>query len=154
MAPDMKIEKADGEPREQEIPTTSLNEETLPSRESFLGGARRLLSNLNPFGEPSYHPGGPYFYASFSSYHFPPRPVSEMTLEETIEHAKSYSYYIAHFNNEGKIEQWSKFYPDGSSFCQKFAYENGVLRTAATEHSNGEKSVIEFDKHGKRIGNS
>lgn len=96
-----------------------------------------------------YHPGGPYYYESFSGYDIPFRPVGELTPEK----AKSReTYYIAYFNNDGKIISFEKYLNGKKEFGDQYIYKSdGVLERRELSKASGEVTIQYFDKNGKMI---
>lgn len=99
--------------------------------------------------EGKYRAGGPYYYESFANYEIPFRPIGELTSEEAKVRD---SYYIAYFDNDGKIVSFTKYLYGKFEFSDKYIYRsNGVLERREMTKSTGDIEIQYFDKKGKII---
>jgi Family of unknown function (DUF6156) len=106
-----------------------------------------MVQSCHAQGE--YHPGGPYYYESFSGYNIPFRPIGEITIEK----AKNLdSYYIAYFNDKGKIISFEKNLYCKREFIDHYYYRaDGTLERREGTKATGEITIQYFDKTGKLI---
>lgn len=111
------------------------------------GIASLMISSCH--AQEKYHSGGPFYYESFSGYEIPFRPVGELTPDN----AKSRdSYYIAHFNSEGKIISFEKFLYGKKEFSDLYIYNSsGSIERRELTNAFGEIAINYFDKSGKII---
>lgn len=83
------------------------------------------LLTLSCHQQIKYHPGGPYYYESFANYEIPFHPVDEITIEKA---EKLNSYYIAYFNDEGRIISFEKILYGKRAFTDHYYYRaDGTL---------------------------
>ncbi len=94
--------------------------------------------------EIKYLPGGPYYYKSWATYFKPYRPVDKITLSEAKELEKNgYAYYVAYFDNKGRIKSFDKFHSGKTVWKSEYSYENSKIKE--TMHSDGNKVVNTLD---------
>lgn len=111
-----------------------------------------ILSSSCSANQPKYHPGGPYYYKSWANYHLPYRPVDEVSKSgaEELEN-QGFSYYIAYFDEEGRIKSFEKRYREKMEFNVTYFYENGVLKKEEGLDANGKVKITLYDKNDNRI---
>jgi len=97
-----------------------------------------------------YHPGGPYYYISWAHYFSPYRPVNEISKSEAdeLEH-RGYGFYVAFFNEQGRIKSMEKRYQGKIEFKTLCYYDNDVLKKEEVTDANGNVTVTLYDKNGK-----
>ena len=90
----------------------------------------------------AYHPGGPYYYKSWVSYELPHSPVGELTLQETRAlEEDGRAYYVAFFNDDGRIKSFEKRIDDKTVWKTVYRYKKGKLEQSETVRANGSRSV-------------
>jgi hypothetical protein len=111
------------------------------------GIASLMISSCH--AQDKYHSGGPFYYESFSGYDIPFRPVGELTPEN----AKSRdSYYIAHFNSDGKIVSFEKILYGKKEFSDLYIYnDGGIIERRELTNASGEVVIKFFDANGKML---
>ena len=106
-----------------------------------------LLASCSESGntEVKYHPGGPYYYKSWATYHYPYRPTYEITLEETKQLVKNgNAYYKGYFNNDGKIQSFEKIYLGKTVWKEEYTYENSnKIKVTTYIENKKEVKIIE-----------
>jgi hypothetical protein len=70
---------------------------------------------------PKYHPGGPYYYGDFALYAVPYSPKEELSKEQAVERVV---YFIAYFDNKGRIISFTKCVNGIQEWTSKFYYHN------------------------------
>jgi hypothetical protein len=93
--------------------------------------------------------GGPYYFESFANYKIPFQPIRELTPTEARSHDV---YYIAYYNNEGKIISFTKYLHGKMEFSDKYIYSvDGLIERREIAKPTGEIVIQYFDKNGKLI---
>ena len=95
------------------------------------------------------HIGGPYYFESFANYKIPFQPIKELSKDE----AKTRdAYYIAYYNEDGKIVSFSKYLNGKMEFDDKYFYgADGRIEKRELLKSSGERAIHYFDKEGNII---
>ncbi len=115
---------------------------------AFLSALFLLL--VSSCDAPRAHPhGGPYYYGNFSDYSVPPRPTDELTAEK----AKTRdAYYVAYFDDNGKIVSREKYLYGSLEFTEQYAYKpDGVLDRKLVIKAGGETTMQYFDRNGRML---
>mgnify|MGYP001595550878 FL=1 len=108
-----------------------------------------LITVTSCNAQEKFHSGGPYYYESFATYKLPPHPVGELNPEEA---KKRDSYYIAYFDDNGKIVSFSKYLYGKLEFSAKYTYtQEGYLERRELTKASGEVVIQYFDKKGRII---
>lgn len=95
--------------------------------------------------------GGPFYFKSWKSYIIPYQPIHEINVDDT---KKLKAYYIAYFNNYGKVVKFLKVLDNKTEFTVDYKYRtDGTLEQGETLKQNGDKIVQHFDENGKLIKN-
>jgi hypothetical protein len=78
-----------------------------------------IAALMNCNHSPKYHSGGPYYYSTFADYHIPFKPIDELT-ENKAKNRKV--YYMAYFDDKGKIVTFTKYFDGKIEFSSSFSY--------------------------------
>lgn len=110
-----------------------------------------LLITYKCTSKARYHPGGPYYYRSFSNYDVPIKLTQEIPYKEAISEG---SYFIAYFNNNGDVESYSVFVNGKLRATTKYYYNPDMTLKRADNYDDNNKlgNTINYDK-GHLIGN-
>ena len=104
------------------------------------------LSSCSAEENKKYLPNVPYYYGSFSGYSIPYKPIEELTYEEASQRD---SYYVAHYDKEGKMTSFAKFLYGKFIFIDRyFYYTSGVLERREGVKFTGESYIQYFDEEG------
>jgi hypothetical protein len=89
----------------------------------------------------TYHPGGPYYYKYSIANYTPLRPNGEITKIEADQLARDgYAYYIAYFNDNGRLTQIQKLFNSKVQRTVKLSYRDGILYKSVTIDQEGKKN--------------
>jgi antitoxin component YwqK of YwqJK toxin-antitoxin module len=107
-----------------------------------------VVPSCNP--QERYRPGGPYYYGGFANYKIPFQPIEELTLDET---KLRESYYVAYFDNSGKIVSFTKYLKGEPEFSDKYTYTStgSLERREMTKYTAKEVVIQFYDRKGKMI---
>ncbi len=79
----------------------------------------------------------------------PPQPLKEISPEEA---KLRESYYVAYFDDKGKIISFTKYLRNKKEFDNKYMYSsNGLLERREITKPTGEKIIQFFDERGNII---
>lgn len=116
---------------------------------AFILFAIVLISSCSG-GPPKHSPGGPYYFKGWAHYFYPFIPTHEITVDEAKQlEQQHYGYYIAFFNEDGRIKSFEAKYEGKTKFKTDYSYSNGLITKEETV-ANGKKSVIYYDNKGNR----
>jgi antitoxin component YwqK of YwqJK toxin-antitoxin module len=107
-----------------------------------------MFSAISCNANDSGRQGGPYYFAKFIGYQIPFQPSEEISYEEA---KKRNTYYVAHFDEEGRIVSFSKYLKGKLIFIDKYYYDSGSLARREMTKSTGETTTHYFDEKGKLI---
>lgn len=100
------------------------------------------------FSSESLLTGGPHYFKSFAGYTIPYRPISPIKEDD----AKSLqTYYIAFYNDNGQITEFSKYFKGKLVFKDVYTYDDmGKLHKRILTNTATKKETIGFfDENGK-----
>ena len=96
--------------------------------------------------------GGPHYFAGFKTKSLPEQPLRELTQKEASDRP---SYYVAHYNQQGGLERFSKYSAGQLEWESVYGYsaEGRLLAGKTTSLSSGRKVTIdvEFDSERKVV---
>jgi hypothetical protein len=103
---------------------------------------------LGACGEDQNVPGSIVNYAGFAGYDHPLKPVHEISKSDA---ASRQSFCIGYYDDDGRLARFEKFLDGELFFRFDYTYqENGKILEAKTLNTEGEESVIRFDRAGKQ----
>lgn len=92
---------------------------------------------------------GEVYFSSFSGYSIPLKLVDKITRDEAI--ARD-SYYVAIYDDEGKLLSVEKYFQGKLFFKHEYSYrDNGVLQESRVVNAEGQETTNFFDEKGKMI---
>lgn len=94
--------------------------------------------------------GGPHYYSSFKTKSLPEIPTGSITEIEAKQNALASSYYVAFFNNAGKLVKFEKYFQGKLDWFSEYTYypETKLLR-GRNVSQDGSETVYQFDAAGK-----
>ncbi len=94
--------------------------------------------------------GGPHYYSSFKTKSLPEVPTGSITEVEAKQNAHASSYYVAFFNNAGKLVRFEKYLHGKLDWVSEYTYDvdTKILR-GRNVSPDGSETEHEFDAAGK-----
>ncbi|MBI1921544.1 MAG: hypothetical protein HYS23_10765 [Geobacter sp.] len=103
-----------------------------------------MIITLSCHSEPTYQPGGPYYYSEIAGVNYPFKPIKQISLSE----AQSKDlYYIAYFDDKSRITKIEKYMKGKLRFSDTYYYDNaGNLEKVDIIERSGKTRTEYFKK--------
>ena len=104
---------------------------------------------LSVAGNKAMKTGGPHYYSSFKTKSLPEVPLGEITELDAKRNAQKSSYYVAYFDEKGRLTKFEKYLQGKIEWTSEYTYDsNGKLTRGRNIESGGSETQYEFDGSG------
>lgn len=92
------------------------------------------------------------YYQNFLGNEVPLRLVGRITQQEAEANADVAAYFVAHYDEKGRLVRVTKMFRGSVAFDQTYSYyASGRLKRLAGTNPDGEHGVWDFDERGRRV---